>query len=100
LLSDVPNFDIIIPTARDQHVFIFLVELNSEHSVVMSGFSSATTSQLDLDFPRKFVIDSDNAVTSSCCEESAVWLVVDTKELIQLIMDCIKKFATCGVPVL
>jgi len=61
LLSNIPNHDIVIPTARDDVIRIFLVELDAE------DFQGVTiVSALGLELCDKLsgllIIDSDNCI--------------------------------------
>jgi hypothetical protein len=66
----------------------------------VAGLSRATTFQGNLEFARLLIIDADYAVRATSGERGAIGFVVDSEELIQLIMDGMQKFATRCVPVL
>ena len=85
--SNVPELDIIVPTTRQQHIVIILIEFKCEDSVRMSGLSSATALQGNLKFSCLLIINSHDAIGTTSCELSSIWLVVDSEELIQLIVN-------------
>ena len=91
--SQVPDLDIIIPTAGQQHIVIILVELESEDSVGVTGLTGSTTFESHLQLPSLFIVHSDDAVGTTCGELSTIRFIVDSEELVELVVDGVKEFA-------
>ena len=96
----VPNLDIIVPTTGQQHVVVVLVELECEDSVGVPGLTSTTTLQSDLYLPCLLIVHAHYAVGATRRELSAIWLVVDSEELVELVVDGVEEFPRGRVPVL
>lgn len=64
-VTDVPDFDGAVPTARDHDVRVVLVELCAENTVLMAGLTSATAHERDFLFSLLLIVDPDGAVSSA-----------------------------------
>jgi len=99
-LSDIPDFDVVIPTSRNNQVWIFFVELDAEDSIGMTWLTSSTTFKLNDQTSCLFIINPDNAIRSSCGELSSIGIIIDSQKLIQLIINGVEKFSRSGMPML
>lgn len=66
----------------------------------MARLAGATTLQRELKFSRLLIIDSHNTIRATSCKLGSIWLVVDSEELVELIVNGVEEFATGSVPVL
>lgn len=66
----------------------------------MSRFSSTTTLQGYLQLSCLLIIDSDDTIGATSGELSTIGLVVDSEELVQLIVNSMQEFPRGRVPVL
>lgn len=96
----VPDLDIIVPTTRQQHVVVVLVEFEREDPIGVAGLASATTLESDFELPCLLIVHTHYAVGAARRELCPIWLVVDSEELIQLVIDGVQEFPRGRVPVL
>jgi len=98
--SNVPDLDVIVPTAWDNKVGISGVKLDAEHSVRMSRFSWTTAFKFGDNWASLLIINSDNTVGTSCDKLSTIGVIVDSEQLVQLIKDGMKQLTRSRVPML
>ena len=86
-LSNIPDFDIVIPRSGYYHIWVFLIKFNAENSIGMSWFSCTTTFKLNDKSSCLFIIDSNNCVGSSSYKLCSSWIIINREKLIQLVMN-------------
>ena len=96
----VPDLDIIVPTTGQQHVIVVLVEFEREDSIGVAGLASATTLESDFELPCLLIVHAHYAVGAARRELGPIWFVVDSEELIQLVVDGVQECPRGRVPVL
>ena len=97
-MSNVPDFDIIIPTSRNYQVRIISIELNAENSIGMTWLSSSTTFKLNDQTSCLLIVNPDDTIRTSRGELSSIGIVIDSQQLIELIINSMKKLSGGGVP--
>ena len=99
-LSNIPNFDIVIPRSWNNKIRVFLIKFNTENSIRMSWLSCTTTFKFNNKGSCLFIIYSNNCVGSSSYKLCSSWIIINCKKLIQLIMDSMQEFSRCCMPML
>ena len=54
-LSNIPHFDILVPTSRDNKIRIVLIKLAAENSITVAWFTWTTTLEVDSLLPRLLI---------------------------------------------
>jgi hypothetical protein len=85
--SNIPNFDVIIPTSRDDKIWIICAELRAEHSITVTWFTGTSTLKFDEEASCLFIVDSNNLIFTTSKVLGTIWVVITSKKLIELIMD-------------
>jgi len=77
-----------------------LVELDAKDPITMPWLSS--TSSLEVSDQRSglLIIDPDNAIRSCCRELGSIFVIINSEQLVQFIINGMEQLATGGVPVL
>ena len=100
-LSDIPHFNIFIPTSWNNQVWIFLVKFDHENSVTMARFSWTSTFKINHLLSSLLVINCNSPWLSTCTKLSSIWVIITAKKLISSSrVDCVEKFSWSGMPVL
>lgn len=89
-LSDVPNFDVVVPGARDDVVGVVLIELDTEDSIGVTWFSSTASLELTNKASSDLIVDSDDFVRTTRYKLSAVRIIINCAEGVELIEDSMK----------
>lgn len=87
--SDVPDLDASVPPSRNEQVLVILVELDGEDSVGVARLSSTTALQGHFLHSLNLIIHSHDCITTSCGKSCPIWLIVNSQELVQLVVDSV-----------
>ena len=99
-LSNIPHFDVVVPTSGNDEIWILLVELDAEDTIGMSWLSGTASFEAHFELASLLVVHSHDGVGSSGSEHRSVWVVVNCQELVQLIVNRMQQLTRSGVPVL
>ena len=99
-LPDVPDLDVLIPTAGTDEVRVLGVELGAEDFRGVAWVTTLAALECADQATSLLIIDADDRVGATSTEHGAIDVVVARVEFVQLVEDGMKKLARGRVPVL
>ena len=97
--AQVPNFDVLIPTAGNNKVGILTNKLCAENSILVTWHSTTPAFERFSELASLFVVDTDFPVFSCSEKGFAVTLVISRQKLVSRIKDFMELTTRCGVEV-
>jgi hypothetical protein len=99
-LSNVPHFDVIVPTSGHEKVGVVLIKFDAKNSVGVTWLSGTSSLQVSYECSCLLIVDTHHTIRPRSCELCALRIIIDSKQLVKLVPDGVKQLARCGMPML
>lgn len=89
--ANVPNLDVLIPTAGDDKVRVLTDKFGAEDTIVMAWEATTTAFQSFSQLSSLFVIHSDLGIFTTCEELLSILLVISCQKLVHRVVDLVQQ---------